>query len=257
MINRTRNNFFLIFVILVLNITCTSTKLRSPVTYELISKIEMFNASDKNIYMLKDTVKIIYYNDLTILNIPYTNQASILEIDEDGELYDHSLTTTIQYKLFIYQNQKRYGLLYDSLGDNTPEKLSVDSILVNWTFKNFDFYDENSDSLISIEKEVDNGLLKKYIPKQKPDLSYPDSTYLFFSRRFERLKFSFSKKLDSISKLKLFKVKMIYNPLLDEKNVITVPKREYLFKVKKAEVSNSRLIVDFIKENEKTLKTVD
>jgi hypothetical protein len=91
-------------------------------------------------------------------------------------------------------------------------------------------------------------IAETYIPRIKEDVSFPDSMYFYYSD-FMKIDYSFSKQLDSIKGKKLYQVRMIYNPLSKGVFPFDAPRREYLFEMKKLEVTNE--IIHLIKKSEK------
>lgn len=254
-----RNNILLMisFTITFLNSACNFAKHAKKVEmYDLTSKIEMVKVSDKSYYVLNDTVGIIYYDDFTIIKIPITEQTSIVNSEDNGRIVETILNSQIKNEYFIYQNKKGYGLLFQSLNDSLPEKFPIDSILNTWTFKNWKFFNEDLDSLVFTKSEFNGDTKQTWVPTMKPDLSYADSTYLFFSKSLNNLPFSFSPELDRVHNSKLYKVKMIYNSITDDANT-TIPRREYLFEIKKSNTNDIHPIINFIHENKELLKKID
>jgi hypothetical protein len=54
---------------------------------------------------------------------------------------------------------------------------------------------------------------------------YPDSALYFYSRKFQDIDYSFSKKLDSLNKAKLYRMKLIYRERYYSEYKKTIPAR--------------------------------
>ena len=76
--------------------------------------------------------------------------------------------------------------------------------------------------------------------------------YYYYSKDFKNIDYSFSKEQDSIKKMKLFKVRFIYNPTPKGKYLFPVPKREFLFELKKVPGLNSKEIIEFVERFKKS-----
>jgi hypothetical protein len=189
----------------------------------------------------RDSLEIYYYDEQFLIQIPYIyaleNATEILKIET-------------RFSYFYYLKDSTSGFYFDKQGVAEPKKLSVDSFLAMKTFKYFNFFDQNNDSLIQTIKSANRTVVEKYIPKKKPDQSYPDTTYLYYNKRFNDLDlYCFSKLLDSTKKMKLFKVEMKYNSQFYDGYSFKFPKREFLFHLKESKKPNREIIELF-----KTLK---
>lgn len=243
-------NFFPFFAILLLSNTNCNSQIRA---INLISNFQIARIQDGRVFDLNDTTKIVYYENFILFEIPYVNQVSNVNMDSNGNVISENLVKTeLKHKFYIYAKGAEYGLDFDSLNASVSEKFSVDSLLKAHAFKDFEF-SNNNDSLIKTFT-YGNILAEEFVPKVKWDSSYPDSSYLFYSDKLN-VDFSFSKKLDSIHKAKLFKIRFIYNAIAKDDYPAGIPKREFLFELQETPVSHSNELIELFETFKKTQST--
>lgn len=206
---------------------------------------------DGRIEDLTDSVKVISYKNFVLFQVPYSNQKFLIRWDSTGEQHQTLISNEPKQKYFVHESTDSLGFEYDSLNSERGQKKSVDSFLNTKVFGNLIFYDRKNDSLVE-SGEMEKGiLLEKYVPKVKFDYSYSDSSYFFFSNRFDNLNYTLSRELDSIKQKKLFKVVSVYNAGYDTAFKTHLPRREYVFEIRPATLNNAKEIMDFIKRFEK------
>lgn len=129
--------------------------------------------------------------------------------------------------------------------------MKVDSLLKLKAFWGNNYFDSKNDSLVSQDKNVAGyTLVEKYIPKYKPDDSYPDTTILYYNNKLVGFYHSFSKDLEQHKQLKIYKVRMIFKEQNNEQYNITVPYREFKFEFLKDSVSIPADIVSLFEKFE-------
>ena len=235
------------------NINCYYTMKEIPIrSINLVASTPMVKTDNGQLVGLVDTLKIVYYENLVLFQIPYFDQLVNIITGKSGNVIGEKLIKDeLRYKLFIYRKGSNYGFIYDSLNAKDSQKLLVDSFLSDRTFQSMEifsrFYKNSNDSLIETSTDSKNGsLTEKYLTKVKYDESYNDTSYLYYTNELNGIDFSFSKELDSIKNMKLFKIRFIYNLLQTNKYSFAIPKREFLFEIRETPVSNRREIIDFI-----------
>jgi hypothetical protein len=190
------------------------------------------------IYSLTDTISIFYYGNYVLYQLSPTVKF------ETGE----KIRGTEPY--FIFNKKNHFGFLYPSMKNpNHGAKLSVDSFLINRGMKGKDF-DIPPDSLWSLHAVVKDKsqdfILEKYGTIKPVDETNFDSIYYYYTRKIKNTEFSFSRKLDSIKRMKLYKVRLIFNEKFSPADKILLPKREFLFEIRDKTVSNPKEIIGFI-----------
>jgi hypothetical protein len=186
-----------------------------------------------------DSMCIYYYKDYILYQLP--NHYSV----EDGEKI---VLQEIRYNYFAYKKNDKYGYKFASLQDSTGEKILVDSLLEEKAFAASKFYNlANGNNLIKSFKEPKtNVLVNIYAPKIIVDEAYNDTTYFYFTDKLKNIDYSFSKELDSIMGLKLFKVKLLYNEKYLHAYKMIAPKREFRFEINELPVDNAQEIKNFL-----------
>jgi hypothetical protein len=223
----------------------------------IVASTPMVRSENGQLINLADTIKIIYHENSILFLIPYFDQLINIVTNKSGDVLGEKLIKQeLRYKLFIYRKGSVHGFMYDSLTAKNGEKLSVDSLLSERSFQNMKFfsvYKSSNDSLIeTLTDSKKEFLTEKYLTKVKYDESYNDTTYLYYAKKLNGIDFSFSKELDSIKNMKLFKIRYIYNSLQSDKYSFVIPKREFLFEIMEVPVANPKEIIDFISRFERS-----
>lgn len=213
---------------------------------ELIIKFPARIYKEKNeikVYHILDTVRIFYYEDYVLYRLPGRRIFETEEIIAGTEPY------------FIFNRKNTHGFLFTSLKDSSlPTKLQVDSFLANRGMKgkDFDLLPDSVWSLIGETNDKENSIVEKYVLIKPGDETSIDSISYYYTKTMDDVRYSFSKKLDSIKSMKLFRIRMVYNEKFDKHQNITLPQREIVFEFRKginfdekAEVTN--LIKNFKK----------
>jgi hypothetical protein len=199
---------------------------------------------ETKIYNFKDTILIFYYSDYILYRLSPTIKF------ETGE----KVSGTEPY--FIYDKNNEFGFLFTSLIDSSKgTKFLVDSFLANRGIRGRDF-DIPVDSLWTLTeviKSKENVFLEKYGSLKQGDETTIDSIYYYYSKDMNKVEYSFSKKLDSIRGMKLFKARFLYNERISTSNEIILPKRELSFEMIEEHVPNPKKIIEFIKKFESGL----
>jgi hypothetical protein len=185
-----------------------------------------------NFFNLKDTVWIFYYDSKVLYRLSETRN---LETDKK------MLGTE---KWFIYREKAEYGFLFNSISDSSRGlKLLVDSFLNNRAYASANF-DIPSDSLFAKAQNKGEKFVEKYYSKEHTE-NYPDSIYYYFTNELKNIGYTFSRKLDSLKNMKLYKVRLLYNETFSLSYKAVIPKREFLFEIREEVIVNSREIIDF------------
>jgi hypothetical protein len=189
------------------------------------------------IYNLIDTISIFYFDKYIIYELPATRQFET----------DTKIKNTEPY--FIYSKNNKYGFLFNNIKDSgSGKQYLIDSFLVKRAFKNsgIGIPEDSVFKIIENAKQSDSFFIKKYAAIKNNELT-PDSIYYYFSSRFNDISYSLSPKLDSIEKMKLYKLRLLFNETYSESQKIKLPKREIFFEIRKKEVDNPNEIISFIK----------
>lgn len=250
------------FICMIFLMNCASTKNYSK-NIVAISFIVNFPVvqGDNQLFYFRDTIPIFYYQDLILYKLPYTFDSSkMIYHTKTDTIEQQNILTETRYNYFVYRHGKQYGIWYKEMNSDSLIKLSVDSIIDKKgtpTILQSILANPNDTLVARIRESIGNIFIEKYASKSKPDESYNDTTLLYYSKNMKYIKFSFSPILDSIKKLKLFKVKLIYNKAYSSKYSITMPQRELTYEFQKKQIENNQQVIAFFqrfKRDEKILK---
>ncbi len=212
--------------------------------------MQLVKSDDNRLFSVENSTGILYYDNYIIYQIPHYYTLSKVTWDTSGNVAsEHELKNEIKFQYLICKDQDTYGYRFDSLSAKKPHVVSVDSFQKQNLFKGFPFFKNQEDTLLYEKNNShDNTLTKTYKPKRRIDDSYPDTMKYSFTHELNGIDFSFSKELDSMMKMKLFKVEFITNPIV--MNQKTVPRRVFLFEMKKNPVDTAA-IIQFVKDFKK------
>ena len=185
-----------------------------------------------NLFNLKDTVWIFYYDSKVLYRL---SESRNLETDK-------KIAGTEAW--FIYHEKAKHGFLFNSISDSSRGlKLLVDSFLNNRAYASANF-DIPSDSLLIKAQDNEVKFVEKYYTKEHNE-NYPDSIYYYFTNELKNIDYTFSRKLESLKNMKLYKVRLLYNETFSPSYKAMIPKREFLFEIREEVIVNSREIIDF------------
>ena len=222
--------FIITFFIISFFVSCASTKKNGT---KNLRRVDLFYnlpiVTDRgDLINISDSLVIFYNSNSILYRIPYRE----LLIDS-GEVINEQ----IKYNYFIYHKKESIGFFFDSVNVTGYKKIKVDSFLATKALLGFEVYNKTNDSLVETINDNENfNLTQKFVPKVRIDESYPDTTIVFYKKKFHDLEISFSRALESSNSLQISKVKMMYLPHSIEKSAIELPYRELYVELK--ELSN-------------------
>jgi len=241
---------FLVFMTMVLFLSYCSAVNKH--TYKPIKAITIianldFVTVDKGEFIhVEDSFKVLYYQDMVLYQVPQIYEVTQAVVRNDT-IEEKIISSEIRYKYFVYNATSPFGYKYDSLSAQTHDLFSIDSFLSSKAYAKFNFYDKANDTLVeTIIDQKTKIVTEKYLPRIKYDETYADSSYRFFTDHQLNVDFSFSKYLDSIKNKKLFKVVFVYNSIPKGKYPFDVPRRSFVFEMKKTQFINAKEIINFL-----------
>lgn len=169
---------------------------------------------------------------------------------------DDTLLITNKPSYFVFERHSSAGLDFTSLPGNNGVKKSTDSFLTSRTYRDFEAFNSRNDSLTGTTPSGNGSFVQQYVPKTKPDITYPDTSYFYFDSTMQDTDYSLSKVLDSIYKSKVYKVHIIYNPQKVDGLQGEIPRRTYFFELRRAKTNDSVAISTLI-EKFKSLQKSD
>jgi len=220
--------------------TCSQKKDLKCVSLSFSAPVNIYKENDEiKISILRDTILVFYYSDYLVYRLLPTAKWETGENIQGTEPY------------LIYNKQDSCGILFNSLTDSSYIiTCRIDSFLFNRALRGKDL-DIPSDSLWSTkEVKKDNGgiLIEKYGSTKQGDEMSIDSIYYYYSKKMNKVQYSFSKKLDSISGMKLFKFRLLFNSKFSKSYNGVLPKREIWFEIREEVPPDVKEILSLIKK---------
>lgn len=234
------NAALMISFLFLVSSTCLKKNTLKCISLSYSFPTSVYRENDEiKIYTLKDTILIFYYSDYLIYRLPPTVK---FETDEQ-------IKGTEPY--FIYNKKDSFGIFFNSLTDSSSGIICrVDSFLFNRGFKvkDIDFPVDSIWHLMEVKKDKDGIVIEKYgIMKPGDELSV-DTIYYYYSKKMNKMEYSFSKKLDSISRKKLFKARFLFNSKFSNSNKLVLPKREISFEIREVDPRDPKDVFSIIKK---------
>ena len=219
------------------------------ISENLIFKFDAINPNTGEKSTLEGKVTNCYYwKDRMLIDHIITDTSSVLFDSLGNIVYENPAPPYTTYHYYIYNEDNRYGLRYDSLSQNTGVLFNVDSLQKKKLFKGSIFYGAGN-SVINKEHDLDRKLItEKCIPKSKLDESYPDTSHFSFSYAQKKENYySFADSGSFHQDKRLTKVVFIYNSKRAVENGISLPKREMFFELSNFQMSYDTLILKLFK----------
>ena len=191
----------------------------------------------------RDSVPIYYYDNLVLYKMPYLYEERTPvrrpgKDNVDTVNLDKIAFTETRYIYFVYKRDQQKGMIIYDLSDlNSRKTASVDSIRSYLFYGNSDVYATvKNENLYKTYGDPKKGnLVQVLIPKIERDDG--DTCYLYYSKDLKFSDLSFSKTLDSIAQLKLYKFKVICNKKKSLLSNAILPQREFFYELKRVPAS--------------------
>lgn len=194
---------------------------------------------------------IYYYKDKAIYQFDaYQAVSNRVENPDNDTMLFKVDRWDIKHQYLIYNPKQLYGYKFDSLYAKEGRKCLLDSFFKTkmiFQLDSFPIYAFQKDSLVERIKSKEI-VLEKYMPKSRPNVFFPDSTYLYFSNNtmLKQVDFSFSKSADKERQMKLFKIRMINNYHPEINHPLAKLAKEAVFEMKEIPVENKSEIVGLL-----------
>ena len=184
---------------------------------------------DGSIQIASSFYAVFYFNDLTAYKIQYTF---------DSSWTGKSVLNEERFNFFVFNNDSAFGYYYrpqSVTGYNN--RLRVDSVK-----RKISFESSNLDTIIHLLPDTfymdpQKNVLTEFYKRPVKDKEIYNLT-LFYDKRLNYTEESFSRKLDSVKKMKLVKMIFSFEERYDEDYKMTFPKREIVFEMKEKEVKD-------------------
>lgn len=201
--------------------SCMVKKQENPACVGVLVNMDLADSGTGATFSLHDdTILICHSNDAVLYRqsvefIQYNKKAlknGRMEVIDDPATID---SKTRLHRFYVFSKSQKVGLMYDSLGKEAKgTAFNIDSLLAqNPIFKGGTTEFDERTALSSKSKTKDGLVLEKYVYKAKPDPSHPDTVCFFYDRKWKsEIPYTLSKSVDSLKKMKLVRVNLIYNP---------------------------------------------
>lgn len=194
------------------------------------------------IFDFRDSIKIYKYGD----KMMYEFQFATDTIDENGKVAKGFLR-----KRFVHRQSDSLGNLYVLGEETTFRNLSVDSFLMLRGFKNSNWSLILNFPLYRSDFDRSKGVLKDtYAPPKDESGNIGDTAYLYYTNNLHTNAYSLSSTLDSIKRMRLFKIELIYNPGHNRTYNKSIPRRVLRFEIQKGSNFNKQEILNYFKKFE-------
>lgn len=250
-------NLYILFFLFILS---CKTKNNSIIIIDVKSSGMGFQP-DKKMLTLKSSARLVFKNEIELYIQPELHLNFDYIKNESGEIIDEKVKSIdTLHKIFARSESYIKGIEYDleSIDDTPPKTFDADSL-----WKTLYFHRENiGDNGIGIGKPIKvinkgNIKIEHYVLRQTGGI---DSVYRYYDISMKDIPYSFSEKLDSAKKNKLFKVFAISNEIPKGLYLpdMAVPRREYFYEMKVVtENINLKSYEDIIDKFNKDLKKLN
>jgi len=210
----------------------------------------------ENFPVINDKGNVMGYDTFSTNIYYYKNQVLYYSSYHfDSTSNDSLLTSETRYYYLVFTKGKTYGYQYDKYKPVFEKKVLIDSALrQEWTSL-IGFYPIFSESNLTQSLKnfnKDSGILNEtYSFTAKSDTSKSGTCSLWFTKKINGIDFSLSKYLDSLNKMKLFKVRILNNPRYLKEYNITIDKIEQAFDLDEIPIKNEKELLYYFERDEK------
>jgi hypothetical protein len=159
--------------------------------YSIIIDLELVKTEDGSLFNFKDTFIVLQKNNtcMYIISKPFAN--SYITYENNDSIVNKSSKEGVNYNYYLFNSMQQVGVKYDSFNAKKGIEFPVDSLIVS---KNFFKSGINLDTSYSLVKKVQVENLSEveiYHANRKSDENSPDSIYLNFSSKFDKVPYIF------------------------------------------------------------------
>lgn len=211
---------------------------------------------DKRMITLKASARIIFNNDIEVYIQPEHHLHKEDEKKLDGDIIDEKANSIdTLHKVFVKKKNQSEGVEYnlETMENSKGKTFDADSLWKTLSFHHTRYPDYSKDKG-KLVKIIKKGNIKIDQYALKFEIGGIDSVYKFYDKSMKDIPFSFSRRSDSLSNSKLFKVFLISNEI--PKGValpdMAVPRREFYHEMKVViDNKNTKLYRDIIEKFKK------
>lgn len=181
------------------------------------------------VFNVEGNSKLYFYKDVFL----YKKEGIFIHEDNTQEKV---------YTYWMYKQNEKKGIRYKcSFKDTIGATFDVDSFLVKNAFTTFPFYSKENDIMVyKNESKNKKERVEKYIPKIRPDNSYPDTMIFRYSKDYLDIPFSLSPEIEEQKQSRLIEILGIYNPVKNSKYKAQLQSRKMSFQIERISAENQQ-----------------
>lgn len=170
---------------------------------------------DNQFFNWEDSLIVYLYRDYIIFEDEIRKQNIFITPQKDGTVKSTLISRETRPIYTITKKGVEYGYFSDS---GKISKVLMDTVIRKKFLMNlsglFKKTVETNGIFTGRYEEKNGDIVDKYTPKIKPDKSYSDTTYLFYTSNpgLINLNYTLSEKLDKVGNKKLYKIHSLYLP---------------------------------------------
>jgi len=243
--------FFRLFYFMLLSCTAhgNSTQKTDSSVIRCINvtyKLPVVDKKTGKVFNIQDSCRIFFRDNLIMYKIPY----------HFSLVFKDSTVHQIRNDFFIYEENHDTGYNYNAYEPADNRKMGVDSVLGYKAFTQLNIFYQlfERNELIPVSSFRDSSghyLEEKYVTREKKDFSDFDTAFFYFTDKLEGINFSLMRSLDSVKRLKLFRLRFLTIATYYPEYKISVKEREFYFDLKEIPITNGKEILDYLERYKK------
>lgn len=221
---------------------CTKTKEDRVRQLEITAHIQYF-IRDETIHTNHKTFHIYYSEDLTLYKFGYR-----FDSGQNGK----SVMEEYRRFYFVFGKNQPYGMLFDPNRAARNGSFRVDSMLAKNALGNFSWDTLANVGPVITRHSAKGELEEVYFRPGKEENK--DSIKFYYTDRLRHYEYSFSKKLDSLNAMKLYKIVLYNTPYYHEKLEKQLPGRESYFMMAEGKEKDLETIKSYFETYKKMIR---
>ena len=246
--------FFICFLLL-LNIIWVSCSSSKEGIRAINFKDNLDSVFDPQSYALDEGRYLYYYKDYTVFFLDQQIlDYGIMTPDSNNVFTGPEIKRRLAFKYFVFKRNSEIGLELDSLNIKIRKKVEKDSIFKKYITNEMNFHTNKNFTVVHTEILPNNILFQKYASNDiRRPYWYSDSIYCYYSKKLNGIEYSYSKPLDSLMGMKLFKTEVIFDSLYKTNLVQNGLPRVLRHEMKEIKVKDPALIKSLCQRYEREI----
>ncbi|PZR27548.1 MAG: hypothetical protein DI535_10000 [Citrobacter freundii] len=193
-------------------------------------QLQMYSPEEKRMFQFLDSAIVFSNGSRLVFKLSHAVGKPKVVGFKQTEFVD-SLGGDVGYSYFATDLSSDMGYQYWPSRPKKNRFVSAKSFFAQKMSLNEAMFSSEDELLFKKIDTVPGFLAEIYVPKNKLDESYPDTSYYEYRDSFAATGFSMSRRLDSIKEKKLVKAVFAYSAKEDPANG-KVPRREFVFELR-------------------------